>query len=59
MIYPAGMAIVECIYRYADGHEERDQPFEVHEHYGIGEVRAPTPLIEARLDGDSGRIRFQ
>jgi hypothetical protein len=30
--YSALMAVVVRIFRYPDGHEERNQPFEAHEH---------------------------
>jgi hypothetical protein len=55
---------VECIYRYADGREERDPPFETHEHYGIGEVREHDGIRWSAVDsrtfvrGDPNRVEL-
>jgi hypothetical protein len=32
------MGVIERIFRYPDGHEEREPSFETHESYGVGET---------------------
>jgi hypothetical protein len=58
------MAIVECIYRYPDGHEEREPPFETNESYGVGDTRVHDGIrwtaVEGRpfVDGDPNRVEL-
>jgi hypothetical protein len=47
------VAIIECIYRYPDGHEERERPFETHESYGLGETRVRDGIRWKAVEGRS------
>jgi hypothetical protein len=58
------MAIVECIYRYPDGHEERERPFVANESDGVGETREHDGIrwkaVDSRtfVEGDPNRYEL-
>ena len=61
--YSPVVAIIACIYRYPDGREERDPPFETHESYGVGETRVHEGIrwkaVEGHMiDGDPNRFEL-